>query len=214
MSGNWGRVAISTRLFEGPHPDFVNCLAALLAGGLRPGDVWLAAPVRKAAHHGANRIARAFLASDCDSLLMLDDDQTFAPDSLERLRSDPAGAEYDILMGLIVGRGTGRPSVLRLVPGCDPCAPYFQFVTEWEDGAIVPVDQAGLGFTLIRREVFDVCPPPWFHYLAYEVAEDLEATEDLPFCRAARDAGFRIGVHTGIKVGHLTTGCLSVTRTA
>lgn len=209
---DWGRVAISTRLFEGPQPEFVNALAELLARGTRPGDEWVRASVRKAAHHGANEVVRAFLATSCDSLLTLDNDHEFEPDTLDRLRDDPHGFDYHILGALYVSRGARMPIVYRLVPGTDEDFPEFVPASDWHFGDIVPVDQIGLGCTLWRRTVFETLRDPWFRYTAPE--EPDETTEDILVCRDARRAGYRIGVHTGVRIGHLATGRLSVTPKA
>ena len=208
---DWGTVAISSRFFEGVHPAFTNCLLNMAVnGGLRPGDRWLTAPIRKAAHHGANAIVKAFLATDCDTLLTLDNDHAFAPDTLERLRSDPAGWEYDVLLAMYASRGSRRALLPRLVPGTDEDYPEFEMLAVPPEGGIVPVDQVGLGFTLTRRAVFEKTLAPWFYYLWVEFTNDVETTEDIAWCRDARRAGFKIGVHTGVRIAHLTTGLLVV----
>jgi len=37
-------------------------------------------------------------------------------------------------------------------------------VIAWEDGKLIPVDGVGMGFCLIRRDVFQALKPPWFSF--------------------------------------------------
>ena len=50
----WGSLAIVTRLFDGADPLFFNSWSALIADGIRSGDVVMSATVRMAAHHASN----------------------------------------------------------------------------------------------------------------------------------------------------------------
>ena len=56
---------------------------------------------------------------------------------------------------------------------------------------------AGTGGMLIRRDVFDHIPKPWFHWG--------EFSDDLYFCQKATAAGYPIYVDTQTPIGHTTT---------
>jgi GT2 family glycosyltransferase len=63
----------------------------------------------------------------------------------------------------------------------------------------------GMGCTLIPLAVFDaIGPRPWF---AYELDDEgwPRVSEDVPFCRKARDAGYAIWLDPSVKCGHVTT---------
>lgn len=73
-------------------------------------------------------------------------------------------------------------------------------------GEVVPSDISGMDFTLIRTELFDRLTPPYFRTGPEETPRGVWVyTEDAYFCRAVKDAGGEIGIHTGVRVGHLDT---------
>ena len=63
---------------------------------------------------------------------------------------------------------------------------------------LISVDGIGLGCCLVKRDVFDKIPEPWF-----ELPPLSDLTEDLFFCDKAKKAGFSIFVDTGVKCGHI-----------
>ncbi len=70
------------------------------------------------------------------------------------------------------------------------------------DASLRPVEVVGMGCTLIPMDVFDaIGPRPWFSY-----EDDADGwpmvSEDVPFCRRARAAGFRVSLAPGIACGH------------
>ena len=68
-----------------------------------------------------------------------------------------------------------------------------------------PQEVVGMGCTLIPLSVFRALGPrPWF---AYEVDDQgwPAVSEDVPFCRKARAAGFPIYLDPSVKCGHVTT---------
>jgi GT2 family glycosyltransferase len=54
---------------------------------------------------------------------------------------------------------------------------------------------------MIRRRVFEKLDPPYFKYV-YDEMGKLKLGQDFYFCQKAREAGFRIYVHTGILTSH------------
>ena len=199
----WGRVAVGTRLAQMADPGFFWAWSAMLASGLRDGDVVLPPPVGMAAHHAANTLAVEFLASGCDTLLTIDHDHTYYPDTLERLRSDPRGAPYGTFCALYVSRNSHAPLVLRMAPQSTDADPLMMVYTAFERGDVVDMDVTPLGFTLIRRAVLAAVggdAGPWFWY------HSELATEDIGFSLAARKDGFRLGVNTAVPIGHVIRG--------
>lgn len=69
--------------------------------------------------------------------------------------------------------------------------------TEW-DGSLTEVAGVGMACCLIKKEVFEQTPRPWFNPM-------LMLGEDLAFCYRARQAGFPIYVDTSITCGHIAT---------
>lgn len=200
----WGQVAVGTRMNDRCDPQFFNCWSHLIAGGLRKGDTVLDAGIELPQHMAGNVLALHFLASDADSLLMVDTDMIFKQDTLNRLRDDVAGQEYDVLSALSVTRREPYyPILLRLDPAANNGNGAYVCAKDAINGSVIPVDSVGTGFTLIRRKVFD------------DMAAKLEIGgrwffdwgpcglgEDTQFCQRAIKLGFRVGVHTGIGIGH------------
>jgi hypothetical protein len=60
-----------------------------------------------------------------------------------------------------------------------------------------PVDGIGTGCLLIAREVFEKLKRPFFSYSE-------GGTEDLYFCRRAKEAGYKLHVDLGVICGHMT----------
>lgn len=69
---------------------------------------------------------------------------------------------------------------------------------EIPDEGVLEVDGAGSAGMLIRRHVLDALGDPWF-----QSSGGVVLNEDLTFCRAARDHGFRIFATADQTLGHL-----------
>jgi hypothetical protein len=70
-----------------------------------------------------------------------------------------------------------------------------------EEGKPAPnwfqVDLIGMGFCLVKREVYEKLSPPWYPWIKQSPSEDFN------FCTAARAAGYFINVFTGVKLSHI-----------
>jgi len=200
---DWGTIAIGTRMNDRCDPRFFNSWSHLIAGGLRRGDTVLDAAIELPQHFAGTALALFYLRSDADTLCMVDTDMIFQPDALERLRSDPAGYEYDILSALSVTRRKPfYPIVLRLKE--ENGETKYQCAKDEINGGIVEVDAVGTGFTLIRRSVFERMEKElsfgrWFFEFGHG-----GLGEDTQFCQRAKSlkASCKIGVHTGVSIGH------------
>jgi hypothetical protein len=158
-------VAIGVRVSDHPEPFFFNDWTAMISGGTRKGDTILRPQIGKPAHWASNGLARDFLRSGRDSLLMVDDDMTFPPDALERLRSNPNSQEFDITFGFCTHKTWPPKPVIMRLRDPQPQKPEALFgksflhtlnvPDRFDNGGIMEVDAVGLAFTLIRRHVFE-----------------------------------------------------------
>lgn len=203
MPNDFGRIALAVRN-GGPVPTgFFECWTRLLVNGTRDGDLVLAPVSRKPAHQAANLLVGAFLKTECDTICFVDNDHAFGHDALERLRSRPASWEYDAVGALYLARGLGKAVILKEREDSLALPPrtagIYLWPEQWEPGTLAEVDGLGLGFTLIRRRVFEQLPAPWFFY----PPESDNSSEDLAFFRLVKAAGYRMAVDTSLPIGHL-----------
>lgn len=200
---DWGKIAIGTRMNDRCDPVFFNCWSHLITGGLRKGDTVLDAGIELPQHFAAVVLVQYFLKSDADTLFMVDTDMIFKPDTLSRLRDDPAGWQYDILSALSVTRRRPfTPIVMRLRKERtdDQCA--YEAIPPGPEDTIMDVDTVGTGFTLIRRQVFEDMKnklgiTKWF----FDFGPG-GLGEDTHFCQNAKKLNARIGVHCKVAIGH------------
>lgn len=81
----------------------------------------------------------------------------------------------------------------------NPKGEGFLPVTSWT-GNWIKVDVIGMGFCLIKREVFEKVPPPWFEWYP-----EPEPSEDFRFCLKCAEYGYEVRVFTDVKLSHIGT---------
>lgn len=153
-----------------------------------------------------NNVAWAFLASTCNRILWLDDDQQFTPEDVVRLlcfstQLDVVGAVYP---------QKREPIELRYA-----ATQRFTTVEKW---GLIRVDGMGLGFTMVTRPVMqalmDNAPlakffgvesrmPMIFRPRLSEQMEDVG--EDIGFFRDCKSLGYDVWVDPAMKIGHIGT---------
>lgn len=207
--GPWGKIAVGYRSADGPQAEFAICYQKLLAH-LRPGDGVLEPAVNLPAHWAADKLVRAFLNTDADTLFLLDDDMIFEPKHLETLRESVEGQQYDMLSALATRRqDPARPITMRLLE-YQPSEPmslagdHYAHVLEYLPGReIFDADMTGLAFTLVRRHVLEAMigqwGPAWTYFFPFVSGQ----SDDAEFCGNARRLGFKIGVCLPVEIGHL-----------
>lgn len=139
-----------------------------------------------------NLIVDAALKANCTHLFMCDSDQTYLPDTINRLLS----RKKDIVGCMVCRRYPPfDPLMLRGDIG------HYEFITDWTEGDLVEVDATGTGALLFNMDVFRNMPAPWFFFRG-EPKDPVG--EDIGFCSDARKAGYQIYVDTGCPAGHLS----------
>lgn len=163
-----------------------------------------------------NKCIQAFLQSEAEYLLFLDDDMLFPPDVGIRL----AKREKDVVCGLYFQRDEDKPTphwyrysgykvhkdwgnkghmyrpmtaeVARLTRNIRPSDAAIAV----DDAALLEMDAGGAGCTMIHRSVLEKMKPPWFRSQG-------ATNGDLMFFYKARKAGFKVWGDTGVICGHL-----------
>lgn len=170
-------------------------------------------PISFGMKFGNSRVERArtgvaweFLASDCNRLLWLDDDQVFAPKDVIRLLC--LSTELDIVGAVYPCKK--EPIELRI-------STQHKMIPS-EKWGLIRVDGMGLGFTMVTREVMqslaDVAPlvkfdempgrmPMLFYPRLNEKMEDVG--EDIGFFHDCKKLGYDVWVDPAMKIGHIGT---------
>lgn len=116
-------------------------------------------------------------------VMFLDSDMTFPEDALHRLfsRNEPFVAANYVQRCLPT-----RPNAIGMLD--------MPKHTDEDSTGIEEVQSVGFGCCLIRAEVFDAMPRPWFDTYWYQKEDGrrLIIGEDVYFCHKARHAGFKI----------------------
>ena len=60
----------------------------------------------------------------------------------------------------------------------------------------------GTGIILIKTEIFNKIPRPWFSFKTSELGNTLNG-EDWMFCLRAKEAGFQVWVNITLQIGHI-----------
>lgn len=141
-------------------------------------------------------------------LFFLGDDMLPAWDALIRLWNEMETGKWDILSGLYYLKSEPPSPIIRRVNIPGSLVPGVHFKV----GEVVDCDVTGMDFCLIRPEVFESISEPFFKtgYKFTPIDQNgngniLQHTEDTFFLQKVREAKMRIGVHTGVRVGHYDT---------
>ena len=129
------------------------------------------------------------LHPDASYLLFLDSDMVFPRDALIRLYQHEAP-----IVGALYFQ---KYPPFFPVAGCRIArekTKAIHLLVQWQEGQLFPVDALGLGFTLIRRDVFQKIEYPWFEFK--------ELSEDFEFMYKAQKAGFKVLLDSSILCLH------------
>lgn len=214
MGSTWGSrerpavVAILTPVYETPELEFVRCHRELIVPvsdgrtGLW-GQAILSDVKAMVIDDARNALVGAALRRTTPAVthvLFVDADMTFPEDALARLLAH----DVPIVGGLYFNRRPPyAPMLLRQNhESWADSEPMFGHVYDYPAPQLVEVDATGCGFLLVERQVFEKVRDPdglvggWFERYR-------GVSEDFSFCVRAQDAGFKILVDTGLKLGHI-----------
>jgi hypothetical protein len=148
-----------------------------------------------------------FMQRGFDYLFSVDDDVFLAPDTITRLLEE----DKDVVAG-IYRLGQDAPVAAVRLPNDGP---------SWNDimkkGLLAPAIYVSTGCMMIRRNVVEgmIEKYPELHYkrnvtgdrawALYQpfIYKEEYLSEDWAYCQRAKDAGFEVWVHGGVKCGHM-----------
>ncbi len=127
-------------------------------------------------------------------LMFLDDDHVVQPHTLMNLLS------HDVnIVGALYS--TKRPPFFPLAfkeKLNDEWYRHYSWTDLAQGDRLREVEAAGTGGMLIHKHVFTKIPEPWFHW-------GIDYSDDVYFCRKAKQAGFKVHVDTQTRLGHVST---------
>lgn len=161
-----------------------------------------------------------------DWLFLMDADQTFAPETLDKLMSwdlpivsglyfKSPGAPYPhCYQYAYQGSANQEKNAHFYSPIVNPIAHFLLKHKDKLKGGeaiilpstkedLIECDGIGAGCILVHRRVLDAIEPPWFQY-----NEGTNIGEDFYFCRKVQAAGFKIYVDPGVICGHKAKGLI------
>lgn len=139
--------------------------------------------------------------SNIEYIVFLDDDVIVPENALIRLYRSMIVNNYDILAAMYYMK-----SPIKVPVG-------FKYnngvltninIDEQLKNEPLDVDVVGMGCTLIRKSAFDKLSFPYFKTVEnLEGIKTTNSTEDVYFCNKAKESGLKIGIHPGIRCGHI-----------
>lgn len=201
MAG-WGSIALTTRIGKCPDPLFFHSWTCAVSQCLRHGDCILPPAIELTHHFAASMLAEQFLTqTNCDTILMIDDDMVFSVEEFQTLRHNKQHDDFGIVSPIYCSRKAGFPPIVLLpTENLREFRPYRPKPGD----SMIDVGGVGLGFTWIRRSVFQSIidaggKQPFFDF------RDDRLGEDFSFCIKARALGIRVGIDCGVSIGHRVT---------
>jgi hypothetical protein len=134
-----------------------------------------------------NAIADAAVENGCSHVLFLDSDMTVPVTTIMRLlgHTKPIVGAYGVKRKLPIER-CGKP------------------LEEWKPSGLIEMEVMGMAVTLISTEVFKRLSKPYF---SWDYENGKSVSEDVYFCRKARNAGLKLwcDVDLSKEIGHVGT---------
>ena len=147
-----------------------------------------------------NDLAQGAILAGCSHLLMMDSDQRYPPDCIEKLVDRMDNEDMMVLAA----------PVHRRYPPFDPIlfrgeVNKYKHVPDKESysGDVIPVDAIGCGCIMYDMKIFEIVERPWYQITVSD--EGKTVGEDIYFCSNIRKKDIGIFVDTSIKIQHLTT---------
>lgn len=139
-----------------------------------------------------------------DYLMWIDSDILFTPQHFARLVTH----NKDIVSGIYLMEGGSALATVKewdesyfTAHGC------FRFLTLKDiagEKELVEVCYTGMGFMLVRKEVFERMEYPWFRPVEKKIGHMVDFTmEDVSFCLRAQEKGFKVFIDPMVRVGHV-----------
>lgn len=142
-----------------------------------------------------NQLSGITLNEDFEWLWFMDDDHVFSPNALQKLLAH----DVPLVVPVCLKRFPPYTPVtyVERIEGVGPARYLPLYLPDSPEEGLIEIVAGGSAGMLIKREVLEAVPPPWF--------ELTPLSEDLVFCEKAVEAGFSIYCDLSVRIGHVTT---------
>ena len=196
---------LSTHERDGWHHPTITQFFSDLAhtGGQDVG--WNIVPIHQFIPAAAGRNVFCYQAkdTDCDWLCMIDNDMTLPPNLLDAVKKAPVDADVVCPTFYMWDQTKLRCTLCWGTPLNAEESKMDRVVKAFAPG-YHELTKCGTGVLFIKPHVFRKMEYPYFRY-TYDEHAGMTGTEDIQFCYAAREKGFKIYGTTEVKVGHNKT---------
>ena len=150
-----------------------------------------------------NELCQQALLLDCTHIFWCDTDQVYPPNTLTQLLSH----DLPIVCAKVHRRHEPYDALLKrynpnkldkLNPYID--VPYEEWGLRSDANGLVEIDATGFGCNLMRIEVIEKMPRPWFVMKLYQKPT---ISEDFYFWDQAKKLGYRIYADCSLDIGHI-----------
>lgn len=175
-----------------PHGDFIpsDSFHSLISLNI-PNNVQLLMSYGSGVSKARNNIVEGIQG---DWLAFIDSDMTFPSDALAKLLEHLKNPEVDIVTAICYRKVPNyEPCIFKKLPGNNP---HYRYIGDWPKDRIFEIDACGSAFIVVKRHVYEAMTAPHYSYSDF-------LSEDLNFCRKAKDYGFRIWADPTINIGHV-----------
>lgn len=146
--------------------------------------------------HSRNLIIEQGLTHNCTHVLFIDDDMAFRPNALNQLLEH----DVNIVSGLYLRRDyPHQPLIFDYADDEGKC--LYSYLDD-DVSRLKEVVAAGLGFCLVRTEVFKVIDKPW---IRLGELDSEQWCDDIGFFSRVRKAGFKSFCDMECRIGHIGT---------
>jgi len=151
--------------------------------------------IRKLIHRSRTELAENFLATDCNMIMWIDDDNPPKPDDLNKLIE----LDLPIVSGLYFKRNAPYEPIIMLDRANGVGTERRPDLYRNGDKTPFKVNSTGMGFMLVKREVIEKMKTlgiPLFDVRG-------SVGEDIWFCLQARQAGYDVMIAPEVEIAHL-----------
>ncbi len=155
--------------------------------------------VHLARRHIAEMVLESAQKNAIDYVFWIDGDSVFSEKELTQLLLAAKQDDLDIVAGLYVYRMDDAKPIAYVKEGGKWITP-----SQLPANRLVQVNSVGFGFTLVKVEVIKKLVEKYGLEKVFNVVDEKrnDVGEDFLFCQLAEKEGFKVWVHTGVKIGH------------